>query len=209
LILAWKFLQDKTYTNSAWSRICGLPVSEINENEKCVLAALGWGLDVDSSVFSGWSKGLEKLAKLRVERNTGSPITNTSQKRNLDEIANLVDSAMHYEASIMQQEKIRQMLVHSGLYSNGILGTHPTEVAWSGLPSGVKAKSHSPSPLLAASPASSKLSPSITSLGRRHKRRNSSALKLIAELHQDSSPPTAGGPIRRKRSMSVGSRAKR
>jgi len=196
LILAWKFLQDKTYTNSAWSRICGLAVSEINENEKCVLAALGWGLDVDANVFSAWSKGLEKLAKIRVERTNQQPSL-ASAKRNLDEVANLVDSAMHFESQVSQQDRMRQLVVHAGLYGNGILGNQPAQVHWSGLPLGVKV-------LPAGSPLPATMKPPT----RRHTRRNSSALKIIAEMHVQEQAPAAGGPMRRKRSLSVGPASK-
>ncbi|ORY46312.1 hypothetical protein BCR35DRAFT_258485, partial [Leucosporidium creatinivorum] len=37
LIGASKFLQDRNYSNRAWARISGLPVTEINVNERAFL----------------------------------------------------------------------------------------------------------------------------------------------------------------------------
>ncbi|KAG0287524.1 hypothetical protein BGZ97_007077 [Linnemannia gamsii] len=46
LILASKFQQDRTYSNKAWSKISGLPVSEINLNEIAFLALIDYRLFV-------------------------------------------------------------------------------------------------------------------------------------------------------------------
>lgn len=54
LIIAWKFLSDRTYTNSAWSKISGLRVEEINANERCLLGMLGWTLDVKPTEWAQW-----------------------------------------------------------------------------------------------------------------------------------------------------------
>ncbi len=44
LILASKWLQDRNYSARAWSKISGLQVSEINDNERAFLAAVNWKL---------------------------------------------------------------------------------------------------------------------------------------------------------------------
>lgn len=44
LISASKFLQDRNYSNRAWARISGLPVGEINANERAFLSLVGWEL---------------------------------------------------------------------------------------------------------------------------------------------------------------------
>ena len=51
LICASKFLQDRTYSNRAWSKISSLPVQEINANEKAFLELMDYNLYVDADLF--------------------------------------------------------------------------------------------------------------------------------------------------------------
>lgn len=44
LILASKFTQDKTYSNRAWAKLCGLPAREISRAEHALGEALDWRL---------------------------------------------------------------------------------------------------------------------------------------------------------------------
>jgi len=44
LILASKFMQDKSYSNRAWSKISGLPAKEVTRCEQAMGDALGWRL---------------------------------------------------------------------------------------------------------------------------------------------------------------------
>ncbi|ORX80252.1 hypothetical protein K493DRAFT_98407 [Basidiobolus meristosporus CBS 931.73] len=55
LIAASKFLQDKNYSNKAWSKITGLPPSEINLNEISLLSLLDYRLFITPVLFSRWS----------------------------------------------------------------------------------------------------------------------------------------------------------
>ena len=55
LILASKYLQDRTYSARAWSKISGLRTSEINANEMAFLAAIEWKLHVPESLFNRWT----------------------------------------------------------------------------------------------------------------------------------------------------------
>ncbi|KXS11339.1 hypothetical protein M427DRAFT_438773 [Gonapodya prolifera JEL478] len=59
LLLSWKYLHDKSYSNAAWSKISGLPVAEINRLEGVVLRALGWDVKVDEGVFWRWSEWVQ------------------------------------------------------------------------------------------------------------------------------------------------------
>ncbi|KAF9957479.1 hypothetical protein BGZ70_009496 [Mortierella alpina] len=65
LILASKFQQDRTYSNKAWSKISGLPVSEINLNEITFLALIDYRLFVSQPVFQKWVLILTEKGKLR------------------------------------------------------------------------------------------------------------------------------------------------
>ncbi|KAH8916975.1 hypothetical protein BT69DRAFT_1188185, partial [Atractiella rhizophila] len=46
LITASKFLQDRNYSNLAWSKISSLDVREININERAFLALLDYRLHI-------------------------------------------------------------------------------------------------------------------------------------------------------------------
>ncbi|KAJ3148356.1 hypothetical protein HDU86_007465 [Geranomyces michiganensis] len=55
LIVANKYLQDRNYSNTAWSRICGLCPAELTKNEAAFLAVMDWKLFVPKRVFVRWS----------------------------------------------------------------------------------------------------------------------------------------------------------
>ncbi|KAF9974095.1 hypothetical protein BGZ73_002625 [Actinomortierella ambigua] len=65
LILASKFQQDRTYSNKAWSKISGLPVVEINQNEITFLTLIDYRLYVSQAVFQKWVMILTEKGKLR------------------------------------------------------------------------------------------------------------------------------------------------
>ncbi|KAG0227545.1 hypothetical protein BGW42_002904 [Actinomortierella wolfii] len=65
LILASKFQQDRTYSNKAWSKISGLPVAEINQNEITFLSLIDYRLYVSQAVFQKWVMILTEKGKLR------------------------------------------------------------------------------------------------------------------------------------------------
>ncbi|KAI8053836.1 hypothetical protein BDF22DRAFT_619508, partial [Syncephalis plumigaleata] len=44
LVIATKYLQDRAYSNRAWSRVSGLSASEITRCERKLLNWLGWNL---------------------------------------------------------------------------------------------------------------------------------------------------------------------
>nr|CAG8519009.1 9393_t:CDS:2 [Entrophospora candida] len=60
LIVASKYLQDCNYSNSAWSKISGLPVGEINANEICFLQLIDYNLFISEDIFRRWSSFLLK-----------------------------------------------------------------------------------------------------------------------------------------------------
>lgn len=56
LILASKYLQDRNYSARAWSKISGLGVQEINQNEVAFLLAVNWKLHITDEVFQKWTE---------------------------------------------------------------------------------------------------------------------------------------------------------
>lgn len=65
LILASKYLQDRNYSARAWSKICGLHTTEINQNETAFLLAVNWRLHITESVFQKWSDVMYKFTSNR------------------------------------------------------------------------------------------------------------------------------------------------
>ncbi|KAI9315958.1 hypothetical protein BX666DRAFT_1837730, partial [Dichotomocladium elegans] len=63
LVVASKFVQDKTYRNSAWAKIAGLPVSEINASERIFLDLIEYHLYIAQPTFEKW----HQLLHLHVE----------------------------------------------------------------------------------------------------------------------------------------------
>lgn len=69
LILASKYLQDRNYSARAWSKISGLPLKEINENERRFLSIVSWDLHVPKSTFENWSKIVLQVCRRSQEVN--------------------------------------------------------------------------------------------------------------------------------------------
>lgn len=61
LIAASKYLQDRNYSNRAWARISGLPVHEININERIFLGMMGFQLHLKADDFARWAARLDEL----------------------------------------------------------------------------------------------------------------------------------------------------
>ncbi|CAO3618663.1 unnamed protein product [Cunninghamella echinulata] len=69
LVVASKFVQDKTYRNSAWAKIAGLPVSEINAAERIFLELVDYKLYISQPTFEQW----HHLLHMHVEAKTQHP----------------------------------------------------------------------------------------------------------------------------------------
>jgi len=55
LMLAAKYLQDRNYSVGAWSKISGLCIKELSNNEINFLKAVDWNLHIPSQVYIRWS----------------------------------------------------------------------------------------------------------------------------------------------------------
>ncbi|KAJ3269678.1 hypothetical protein HK104_005083, partial [Borealophlyctis nickersoniae] len=62
LMLASKYVHDKTYANKAWSRISGLSVEEVNRNEREFLKLIGYRLGVEQAAWAAWTRMLSAKA---------------------------------------------------------------------------------------------------------------------------------------------------
>ncbi|KPI41720.1 G1/S-specific cyclin pas1 [Cyphellophora attinorum] len=74
LMLASKYLQDRNYSTRAWSKISGLRMCEINENEMHYLKAINYSLHMKKDVFDNWHRLVLSLSKLSRAK-PGCPIS--------------------------------------------------------------------------------------------------------------------------------------
>ena len=65
LIIAFKYLHDKSFSASAWSKISGLKICEVNASERAFLAAVKWNLHISEPVFRRWIIVLEYSTSAR------------------------------------------------------------------------------------------------------------------------------------------------
>lgn len=82
LISAHKYLQDKTYKNSAWSKVSGLNVTEINHAEKVMLQLLDYRLYVKKDTYDQWILMLQTHLKVNTTTTSTSTINNTNTIHN-------------------------------------------------------------------------------------------------------------------------------
>ncbi|KAM0753071.1 hypothetical protein T439DRAFT_323684 [Meredithblackwellia eburnea MCA 4105] len=62
VMLAWKSVEETTYSGASWSKLMGLSAAEISRNEKALLVALDYRLHVDADAFDRWSRRLYNFA---------------------------------------------------------------------------------------------------------------------------------------------------
>lgn len=116
LILASKFQQDRTYSNKAWSKISGLPVSEINLNEITFLKLIDYRLFVSQAVFQKWITILAEKGRIReranLSRSSSMLSSNDGAKRrsSIQYCSNTLPSRMTCvtASSLVQQQEQQQ-----------------------------------------------------------------------------------------------------
>jgi len=55
LIIASKYLHDRSFSSRAWSKISGLKICEINVSERAFTAAANWKFHIPEPVFHRWT----------------------------------------------------------------------------------------------------------------------------------------------------------
>lgn len=63
LITATKYLHDKNYKNSAWAKITGLSIDEVNASELAFLNLIDYTLFVSDHTYESWRKVLHEWMK--------------------------------------------------------------------------------------------------------------------------------------------------
>ncbi|PWZ01657.1 hypothetical protein BCV70DRAFT_144658, partial [Testicularia cyperi] len=62
VMVASKFVQDRTYSNRAWSRISGLPVKDLGKIERAFLKAIDYRLVIADTEFQSWVAELRRIS---------------------------------------------------------------------------------------------------------------------------------------------------
>lgn len=63
MILANKYLEDRTFTNKTWASLTAMPISEVNIMEREFLTILDFNLGVNEVEFSSWISAIEGFLK--------------------------------------------------------------------------------------------------------------------------------------------------
>lgn len=109
LISASKYLQDRNYSNRAWAKISGLPVGEINGNERAFLKVVDFKLHLPAEEFQRWTERLAALASPATTSPVEPAATQSSSSR-------LSRSASTYVSLSPQQVQLA-----AGIRANGPL----------------------------------------------------------------------------------------
>ena len=95
LMLASKYLNDRNASNSAWSRISGIPLDALNKMEMKLLSFIEYKLHVEVDLFNRWIKFLFQPNK----------VLNYFNNNNETELNNLHEESRHHQ----QQQQNKKM----------------------------------------------------------------------------------------------------
>ncbi|OBZ91022.1 G1/S-specific cyclin pas1 [Choanephora cucurbitarum] len=118
LISAHKYLQDKTYKNSAWSKVSGLNVQEINHAEKVMLELLDYRLFVKKDTYDQWILMLQ--AHLRINH----PVMANIKKTPVDTIPSPPSITLRTQPGLLK--KAQQCLPSPPLDEDAYMPTSPS-----------------------------------------------------------------------------------
>ena len=71
IITAAKFVQDRCYSNKAWSKISGLPVKDLGKLERAFLKAIDYRLMIPEGDWESWTA---ELKRARSAQNVATPV---------------------------------------------------------------------------------------------------------------------------------------
>lgn len=115
LISAHKYLQDKTYKNSAWSKVSGLNVQEINHAEKVMLQLLDYRLYVKKDTYDQWIMMLQ--THLKVNPTTTATAAAAAPTMQATAAANTACNTNTSSAHLSQIQQTRQALLRKAQQS--------------------------------------------------------------------------------------------
>ncbi|KAA1091509.1 hypothetical protein PGT21_034972 [Puccinia graminis f. sp. tritici] len=85
LMIASKYLLDRNYSNRAWAKIAGLPIEEVNTNERVFLSLIDYRTHLDLDDFEVWSFRLQKLMNEKRIKSGTSPHLVNDHRSELDD----------------------------------------------------------------------------------------------------------------------------
>jgi hypothetical protein len=106
LMTASKYLQDKNYRNTAWSKITNLGLDEINQLEMAFLKLIDYKLYISKATFDTWYTKLHQHIQIKL------PIVNK-----------------HQQVQTINQATVNQPQQHSINNNCNIINTHPMVVS--------------------------------------------------------------------------------
>ncbi|KAK3811794.1 MAG: hypothetical protein J3Q66DRAFT_348476 [Benniella sp.] len=118
LILASKFQQDRTYSNKAWSKISGLPVSEINLNEITFLKLIDYRLFVSQAVFQKWITILAEKGRNRANLTRSCSMDSPKRRSSIQYCSNnTLPSRMTCVTASSLEQQVQQHQPHLPSFS--------------------------------------------------------------------------------------------
>ena len=176
LILAGKYLQDKTYSARAWSKISGLSPAEINLNERRFLEAVAWKLHVPEEIFHRWTDIVFKYSPARSPSSPGPvPLSPniwksliprlTAELDNVELNSDCVDNDSGYESSSSKESSsLDSPPLRPYTVSVSPLSRSPTDEGLNALPTTLEPTPYEYTSIAAAAPPPPP-PPPITGLG--------------------------------------------
>lgn len=83
IITAAKFVQDRCYSNKAWSKISGLPVKDLGKLERAFLKAIDYRLMVPEGDWQSWTAELKRAHSAQDDATSVESTDGTSRRSSL------------------------------------------------------------------------------------------------------------------------------
>lgn len=106
VMVASKFLQDKNFSNRAWSRLTGLPLKQLGLVEREFLAAIGWDLNVKQDEWECWVKKLTEARFSKPAQQSSATVTTAAAVVPLPAAA--VISAPHKAVALLKGSGVEE-----------------------------------------------------------------------------------------------------
>lgn len=112
IMVASKFLQDRTYSNRAWSRISGLCPRELENLERVFLRTIQFNLVVDPAEWRWW---IDDALPARIARH--GPVVQGLQSIGLRRATseNVLGQELPYDASLASRSRIGRLSRHGSI----------------------------------------------------------------------------------------------
>ncbi|KAM7208870.1 G1/S-specific cyclin pas1 [Naviculisporaceae sp. PSN 640] len=123
LILASKYLQDRNYSAKAWSKISGLGLRELNQNEMAFLLAVNFKLHVTVEKYNRWTEGVMRHTPSQPP-SPGGPAQQLIYERQCEEFRYVI---MNLRPELDNLEEICPWTVGQGRAADSLFFGPPSE----------------------------------------------------------------------------------